>query len=332
VTFDEALAQIESGTPQPLYFLYGSERFYQTELIAALKRKYITEENRDFNLETYDARTSTPGDWIAATQTLPFLGGTKLVVVSHLHEAALKADEADPVIDYLSHPATEICLVLTADQADKKKSIYNALVKIKGAVATEPPPEAALIQWTKKRAQAAGYRLTAEAARQIVDRVGASAGLLASELDKVMTYAGKEKDVTEEHVQSVVGEIRQENPFALTEALKEKNAQKALRLLDNQLEHGEDPIKVMGMIAWQLRVIWEVKAYQAKKYPPAKIAGEMGAKPFLVEKALKHTGRFSTLQLKRGFEHLAQADRDLKTTGKDPEGVLKTLVLRLCSA
>jgi len=332
VTFDEALAQIESGGPQPVYFLHGSERFFQTELVAALKRQYITEENRDFNLETYDARTSTPGDWIAATQTLPFLGGTKLVVVSHLHEAALKADEADPLIDYIGNPASDICLVLTAEQADKKKNAFKALVKIKGAVATEPPAEAALVPWLRKRAQAAGYRLAAEAARQLVERVGARPGLLASELDKVMTYAGKNEDVTEQHVRSVVGELRQENPFALTEALKEKNAQKALAMLVNQLEHGEDPIKVMGMIAWQLRVIWEVKAYQAKKYPAAKIAGEMGAKPFMVEKALQHTAKFSTPQLRRGFEHLAQADRDLKTTGKDPEGVLQTLVLRLCSA
>ncbi|UCD11762.1 MAG: DNA polymerase III subunit delta [Nitrospinaceae bacterium] len=332
MTFDEAISQIESGSPEPVYFLHGHERFFQTELIAALKRKYITEENRDFNLEIYDARASSVGDWLAATQTLPFMGGTKLVLVNQLNEAGLKANEAEPLLEYLERPASDICLVLTADQADKKKNVFKTLIKIKGAITTEPPPEPALIPWIRKRAQAEGYRLAADAARRMIDHIGARPGLLASELEKLITFAGKEKDVTEEHVLSVVGEIRQENPFALTEALKEKNAQKALSLLDNQLEHGEDPIKVMGMIAWQLRVIWEVKAYQAKKIPPVKIAGEMGAKPFLVEKAMKHTGRFSCEELRRGFQHLAQADRDLKTTGKDPEGVLQTLVLRLCSA
>ena len=331
MNFDQALLNVRGKTLEPIYFLYGKERFYQTEILRAIERKLITPDNRDFNLETFEAKTSSLQDWLGATQTLSFLGGTKLVIVRNLDQASLPAKEAEPLLDYLADPAPDICLVLTADQADRKKNIFKALTKIAGAVHLEAPSEGQLALWIKKRAQGLGYTLSGEAARLIVERIGQKPGILATELDKVLTYAGENSNVTEKDVAKVVGAIRMENVFALTEALKEKNTEKALALLRNQLEHGEEPVKILGMVAWQLRTIWEVKSYQDKKIPAGKIAQEMGAKPFMIEKAMRHTKNFSVAQLKRGFENLFQADRELKTTGKDPEGVLETLVLRLCS-
>ena len=331
MTFDQALLNVRGKTLEPIYFLYGKERFYQTEILKTIEKKLITPDNRDFNLETFEAKTSSPADWLGATQTLSFLGGTKLVVVRNLDQASLPAKTAEPLLDYLADPAPAICLVLTADQADRKKNIFKALTKIAGAVHCEAPSEGQLVPWVKKRAQSLGYTLSGEAARMMIERIGAKPGILATELDKVLTYAGENANVTEKDVAEVVGAIRMENVFALTEALKEKNTEKALVLLHNQLEHGEEPVKILGMVAWQLRTIWEVKSYQDKKIPAGKIAQEMGAKPFLIEKAMRHTKNFSVAELKRGFENLFQADRELKTTGKDPEGVLETLVLRLCS-
>ena len=142
-------------------------------------------------------------------------------------------------------------------------------------------------------------------------------------------YVGKSKEVTENDVQEVVGETRLENVFSLTDALKNKNSQEALQLLHNQLEHGEEPIKIMGTIAWQFRVIWEVKHYQRKNTPPSQIAKVMGANPFVVEKAMQHTKKFSTQELQRTYKQLTKADRSLKSTSQNPAAIMQILVLTL---
>jgi len=85
------------------------------------------------------------------------------------------------------------------------------------------------------------------------------------------------------------GESKLENIFALTDALKTKNPETALRLLNNQIDHGEEPIKILGTIAWQFRMIWEVKHFQKQNLPSGQIAKAMGANPFVVDKALQHT-------------------------------------------
>jgi DNA polymerase III subunit delta len=331
LTPDEALRHIEQETTGSLYFLYGEEKFFHTEIIQSLLNKLITPENREFNLETFDARGGSVHDWLQAIKTLSFLGGTKVVVVKNLHEIALSPKESELLLAYTEAPLAGTCLILTADKADRKKKIFKSLTKIQGAISCQAPNEFALVAWIKKRAQSSGYTLSPDAARQMVERTGPKPGILASELEKVMTYVGKTRSISDRDILAMVGDIKLKNPFALTEALKDKNAEKAFLLLHNQLEHGEDPLKILGTVVWQFRVIWEVKSYRAQKLPPAKIAQEMGAKPFLVEKALKHTQSFSRQELTRNFKNLTQADRELKTSGQSPQGILEALILKLCS-
>ncbi len=324
--------KISQGKTEPFYFLYGPETFYHVEAIRSLTKLWIDEDNRDFNLETFDARTSNVNDWLGSAKTLSFLGGTKLVIVRNLHDAIPKDEEAQSLIDYCSDPIVEACLVITADKVDRKRKIYKALTKVKGAVACEAPKENVLVNWIRDRAKDQGYSMNMNAARALVNRVGARPGVLAQELNKTLMYVGKNKEVSEKDVQEVVGETRLETVFSLTDALKNKNPHKALQLLHNQLDHGEEPIKIMGTIAWQFRVIWEVKHYQQRKIPSGQIAKAMGANPFVVEKALQHTKNFSTQQLRRAYSQLTQADRSLKSTSQDPVAVMQTLILGLTSS
>ena len=328
MTPDNLILKISQGQTEAFYFLYGPETFYQTEVIQALIKKWITEDNRDFNLETFDARESTVSHWLGSARTLSFVGGTKLVVVRNLHEAVPQDQDAQTLIDYAQSPIPEACVVVTADKVDRKRKLFKTLTKLKTAVACEAPKENE--RWLRKRAEEAGYSLSSDAARFLINRVGPRPGILAKELEKTLLYAGKNKSVSERDVAEVVGESKLENVFALTDALKTKNPEKALRLLNNQIDHGEEPIKILGTIAWQLRMIWEVKHYQQKNLPSGQIAKVMGAHPFMVEKALQHTRRFSTQQLRSGYLELVKADRNLKSTTTDPTAVMQTLILNLC--
>jgi DNA polymerase III subunit delta len=332
VTALELIQQLGSGAPHPVYFLYGEEDFFQRELVAALTQRWITPDNRDFNFETFDAKTSSVHEWIGACKTLSFFGGEKLVIVRGLDE--FKWDDANvpPLLDYVSDPVPDACLVLTARKADRKRKIYKGLTKIKGAGECAAPREAALTPWLRNRAKESGHTLSAGAARLMIERVGPKPGLLAGELEKVITFAGKTKSIDEQAVMEVVGEIRLEDWFAITNALQSKNTAQSLKVLRNQLEHGVEPVNLLGSISGQFRLIWEVKHHQNMGTPPSRIAQKMGVHPFRVEQAMRYTGKFSAGQLRNGFRSLFRADRELKGSGKAPEGILETLVLNLCSA
>ena len=218
MTPDQIFHDINEGTVAPFYFLYGLESFYRVEIVQALTHQLITADNRDFNLENFEARETSAGDWVGAAQTLSFMGGSKLLIVRNLHETTLGDSDQKTLLNYVADPAPDSCLVITADKVDRKRKLYKALTSHKGAVPCEAPQEAGLIPWLKRRARSLGYELQAEAARKMVERVGAKPGILAKELEKVITYAGKTKTVTGSMVGELVGEIKMENAFALTES------------------------------------------------------------------------------------------------------------------
>ena len=329
MTPEEFHQKISQGKTEPFYFIYGMETFYHVEAIQRLTKKWINEENRDFNLETFDARTSMVSDWLSSVKTLSFLGGTKLVIVRNLHDAIPKEEDVQSLIDYCKNPILDTCMVITADKADRKRKLFKELTKTKGAILCEAPKENVLANWILDRAKIKGYSMSMNAAHSLINRVGARPGVLAQELDKTLIYSGKKKSISDKDVQEVVGETRLENIFSLTDALKNKNSHKALHILKNQLDNGEEPIKIMGTISWQFRVIWEVKYYQQKNIPSGQIAKAMGANPFVVEKALQHTKKFSIKRLRHSYTQLTQADRSLKSTSQDPKAVMQALILKL---
>ena len=332
MTPEEFHQKFSQGKTEPFYFFHGPETFYHVEAICLLTKKWINEDNRAFNLESFDAQTSKVSDWLSSIKTLSFLGGTKLVVVRNLHDAIPKDEDAQSLIDYCKNPIVDACMVITADKADRKYKLFKALTNAEGAVICDAPKENVLATWVRDRAKSEGYTMTINAARALANRVGPRPGILAQELDKTLIYSGKKKEVSEKDVQEVVGETRLENIFSLTDALKNKNPQKALQILKNLLDNGEEPIKIMGTIAWQFRVIWEVKHYQQKNVPSGQIAKAMGANPFVVEKALQYTKKFSTQRLRLSYLQLTHADRSLKSTSQNPLAIMQTLILGLTSA
>ena len=335
---NELIQQIPTGPIEHFYFLYGAERFYQVEIIKAIKRQLITDDNCDFNLETFDAKSSSLNQWIGSVKTLSFLGGTKLVIVRNLHEVFSNQKDLEELnlqtlVDYAKTPLAEACLVITADKVDRRLKLIKTLTELKSAVCCEAPKnnaeEKRLWTWVQARAKESGYSISKNAAESLVNRVGYRPGILVQELEKLLMYAGKNKSISESDIMEVIGETKQEIIWDLNNALMGKQTERALKLLQNQLDNGVAPEQILGAISTELRTVWEVKNYQEQGHPANQIAKKMGAHPFVVQKALKHTQKFSVQQLRRYHAELVQADRSLKSTSHREE-VMKALILNLC--
>ena len=334
---NELIQQIPTGPIEHFYFLYGAERFYQVEIIKAIKRQLITDDNCDFNLETFDAKSSSLNQWIGSVKTLSFLGGTKLVIVRNLHEVFSNQKDLEELnlqalIDYAKTPLAEACLVITADKVDRRLKLIKTLTELKSAVCCEAPKNDAekkrLWTWVQARAKESGYSISKNAAESLVNRVGDRPGILVQELEKLLVYVGKNKSISESDIMEVIGETKEEDVWDLIDALMRKQTEIALKLLHNHLDHGVAPEQILGAISWQFRTVWEVKNYQEQRHPESQIAKKMGITTKRVQKFLKHAQKLSVQQLRRCHAELVQADRSLKSTSHREE-VMEALILNL---
>ena len=75
MTADELIQKISKGKIERFYFLHGSEKVYQRQVVQALTQKLITEDNRDFNLNVFNGGKSPVCEWLDCAKTISFMGG-----------------------------------------------------------------------------------------------------------------------------------------------------------------------------------------------------------------------------------------------------------------
>ena len=99
------------------------------------------------------------------------------------------------------------------------------------------------MRWAVATAQAADTRLEPDAARELVDALGADMMLIASELEKLLLYTFGRGRITLGDVETMVLAAKQRSLYELTDAISSRNTARALALLHgllNSSDAGED--------------------------------------------------------------------------------------------
>lgn len=163
----------------------------------------------------------------------------------------------------------------------------------------------------------------------MVETTGADFQSLASELEKLCTFVGDRERIEAEDVLEVSGSNRTFSAFELLDQIKGGQADKALLSLRSLILSGELPLKILSTLAWQIRIIWQVKDGLRQGIPESQLAKRIGAHPFVVKKASEQAGRFTDAYLYKVIEAVGQTDIAIKSTGTSPELLLEDLVLTL---
>jgi DNA polymerase-3 subunit delta len=192
------------------------------------------------------------------------------------------------------------------------------------------PGDKEALRWLIERGRQLGKILSHRAAFLLVEMVGDDMYALASELDKICTFVGERDRIETEDILETATSQRSFSAFDMLDHLKAQQADKALRSLRNLILSGEIPLKILSTLAWQIRIVWQVKDGLRQGISEAELSARLKSHPFVVKKAREQAVRFSDADLYRVIEAIAQTDIAIKSTGTPPELLLEELVLDLC--
>jgi len=195
-------------------------------------------------------------------------------------------------------------------------------------------------------------RLARDAEMELKNRLGDDLRLIASELRKLVLYSGERAQITREDVEAVVAPVREEEFFALAEAIGEGDVSKALRLFADELRRKANASAValpfLGGVAGAVRRALADSAryagsserelgyneYQAKLFPA--LEAELLAKkqkiphPFAAWLGYKRSRRRPREFWRRALLRCAEVDFELKN-GADPRLSMERLLVEVCS-
>lgn len=327
------------------YILHGKEEFGLSEELASLRARLAAGDQAMAQLNTtiLEGKNLTLGELRHDCDTIPFMSDRRLVIVHGLlsrlvqgkgskepgapksQEAASRRSYLEELVAYLPTLPPTTRLVFAEETTLNashpvlklaKKEHKKGLAHIKQF---KPPKEWELPDWIQQRARDEGGEIGWDASRLMATLVGNDLRLLDQEIDKLLLYADG-KQVTETDVRALVSRAREASVFDLVDHVGRREADEALRLLHRLLDEGEPPLRLMAMLARQVRILIQVSELQASRMTQEQIAKRLKLHPYVVKKGLAQERNFSMGQLEKAHALLVETDWMIKTG--EMEGVL----------
>jgi DNA polymerase III subunit delta len=237
--------------------------------------------------------------------------------------------------EYFENPAPFTTLVLEASGLDQRMRLAKllmekALVVAVGLGEDAEQREEAAISLAKSMAQEQGVKFENGAAEDLAEFVAADLMRLKTEIDKLATFAGEKRFISRQDVSTLVVSEKTTTVWELADLLATRKAAKALEFLDRLLRDGEEPLPMLGAIAWMYRKLIEASELRgvANGWQAARA---LGMRPEQAEVALQSARRISKARLLNGLRALQKADDQLKR-GEDARTIMEFLVAELSGA
>lgn len=246
---------------------------------------------------------------------------------------ALKG-EADGLPAFLDDPPPDATLIVVAAKPDRRKTAWKALLDRAAVTVVEPLKEAGVRRELGSELARRGLRLDGPGQQELVDRVGQDLRRLFGELDKLEAYAGGRRDLSADDVAAVLGRGIAGPLYKVSDAIVERDAEKALRLIEDLLEEGEAGLKIVSTVQRAVRQMWAALAVRRGRVPPAEAGRALGLPPNMAFKApdlLRAAQAWSERDVEQALRAVSVADRRLKWGG-DERVALAAVVLACCPA
>lgn len=178
-----------------------------------------------------------------------------------------------------------------------------------------------LERWIIARVKELGGKIAAPAARQLAGALDNDFVALANEISKLIAWREGEEIRTAD-VDLLVTPKLDDDVFAFIDAVGKRDMRLAQEVLVRQFSLGTSPQSLIGLLAWQVRVLALVRQsldVSDKRLGSRDLAEELGFHPYVITKALQQIPYYSTERIGWLYDELSQLDVKLKTSRTDPE-------------
>jgi DNA polymerase III subunit delta len=190
------------------------------------------------------------------------------------------------------------------------------------------PALRAMPEWIRREAKKSGGQFSAEAAAALTQHVGNDTRAVSQEIEKLLTYVGRGREVEIDDVELLSAQDGQANIFEMIDGLAAGNASLALNLLHRLLEE-EDEVSMFGMVVRQFRLLLQTREILDEGGKLEGVIQEIDRREFIARKLVDQAARFSMARLESIYHRLMEIDEAVKTGQTGMAVALDILVVEL---
>ncbi|NMA68875.1 MAG: DNA polymerase III subunit delta [Desulfitobacterium sp.] len=328
---DRVRQDIANKKISPLYLWHGEERFFIQEALQSLKEYFLALDPSGSGIEIFPGKNSRPEEIIESANTVSFFSNKLIIVEDIPYFQDGQGEALQPFYDYFANPNPTTTLVLIAKSVHRGRKFYKALEK-NGVIIefSSPKRHREWIAWLDEQLKARGKTMSPSVKNLFLEWGGHQVGILSQELDKLALYADG-KEIRGEDIKSLVPQAVEATIFELLDAVASRSTKIAIEKLQQVLQQ-EHPLKVLTMLARQVRLLLGARAMREQGKWENEAPRLLGIKPYEAKKIWQKSALLSWDQLAWALQECLETDVAIKTGKGDPEFLLELMVTKFCEA
>jgi DNA polymerase-3 subunit delta len=319
------------GGGRPAVFaIVGKESSFDSFLAEETLERVLAETVGDNRQEAVETLRGDEVSWarVADAARSPSLFVPVKAVVVRAADA-LKGGEEE-ILRFLEAPPAGTALILVAAKPDRRRKAWQRILASAEVLPAEALKGRALVAYARDQARQRKLALPAEALDELVEHVGQDLRRLTGELDKLAAFArGGGRPLTPDDVAAVVGRGLGRPVYRLSDAISARESARALELIDELLEEGEQGPYLVGVLYRAVRQIRGIRALLAQRVRHDEIAARLRIMPFKIRDLAAAAAKWSDAEVRWALSALSQADRLLKR-GADAATTLDAAIVSIC--
>lgn len=339
--FLDLIETLKKGVIAPVYLFYGEEIYLQEQMIKRFKNELLSPETVEFNFNLVDGEETSIQQIVTLAETLPFMGERRLIVVRNppflkagsqpgKSMKKLAGEGENILLKYLASPLLTTCLVfVTAGEVDKRRKLFQEIVKAGKAVEFTKLRKGDLAKWLQKEARLAGKKILPEAVEILLESCRGRLLLLSNEFQKVLGYVGSVEEISKEDVLQILTPRIEETIFAFVDAVATMQCRRALESLKGLLAFRESPQVIITMLARQFRLVLQAKELTQSGCTEKELSNKLQVHPYVLKKLIDQSKNLDRIQLLEAMDGLKKIDLAVKTGQQEFYPAMEMLLLKL---
>ena len=335
------IKKIKSGDIPKLFLVFGEEGYLVEDTAKKIINTLLPDDQKEFGLETIHAESTDIKNIISAIKTSSLLGLKRVIWIKDCGNLLKKKSEDFSEVTEHSIPVNTY-VILTAEQAGKK---IGEVIEFPAFKENKKSDRNQAYEFAQLKLKKNGKKLSPIAFEYLLSLTGVNLRQIMNELEKLELYCKDKDNITEDDINTLVPKSIEYAPFAMSDAVAEKNLTRALKLLEEFSRAKNSGYSLVPMLTKRIRLLLQIKIliekgdvpedvvrrgyYDQKTYSSAskKLSGQH---PYLIFRIAQQSLKFQKEELIADIKKLFETEVSIKT-GKVPQKLaLEMLVAGIC--
>ena len=280
----------------------------------------------DASISKYDLSEGLLDDALEDLNTYGLFSDKKIVIINNFDKMDPLFNKPEELLKYVENSSSLNLLFVVSDKYDDRKKIIKELKKKMKFIKISTDP----VVFTKSCLE--GYKVENGVINLLVNNTLGDVTRLYNECNKLKTYKINDKYISKDDVEELsfkrLGDST-ETTFQFSRALAEKDKKSALKLYQELLNYKIEPLSIIGLLASQFRIMYQVKNLEEKNMRNDEIASSLKEKPYRITKTRELTRYYSKREILDLMIKLEDIDLKIKTTSVDANTLVQLFILNI---